>query len=102
MAAVLVKMKTSLSVSHSTLNLHERGAKKVMRSGGRREVIVLMPVSLLGGGTGKHGEGGASTRLTTPSPNRNTSLTPLAAAEPSERLFARDSKDSQRTGVPRP
>ena len=44
-----------LSLPHSTLDLHERGAKELMRSGCRRQVILLMTVSLLGEGTGEEG-----------------------------------------------
>ena len=57
MAALLAEMKVSLSLPHSTLDLHERGAKELTRSGSRRQEILLMPVSLLGEGTGKD-EGG--------------------------------------------
>ena len=57
MAAVLLELEVSLSPPHSALDLHKQGAKKVMRSGSRREEILLMPVSLLGEGTGKD-EGG--------------------------------------------
>ena len=70
MAALLAEMKVCLSTPHPTLDLHERGAKEVMRSGCRREVILLMTVSLLGEGTAKDG-GRASKRLTHPPQLRN-------------------------------